>query len=92
MKLKTLTLMNLGLPIAATPVAMEGISSDAALVVSDDCRVLSERIVAASIPELTAAAERGIGAVRENFSSVAFARRIAASLGDDAREDSQAQS
>jgi glycosyl transferase family 1 len=76
-KLKTLTLMDVGLPIAATTVAMEGVDSSAPLVVSDDCRTLSERIVAASGPELIAARERGLAAVRESGSSESFAARLA---------------
>jgi polysaccharide biosynthesis protein PslH len=89
-KLKTLTLMDLGLPIAATGVAMEGIEPAAALVVSDDCRALSQRIVMASVDELIAARERGRDAVRENFSADSFAARISASLGEIALEPSRA--
>jgi hypothetical protein len=88
-KLKTLTLMNLGLPIAATTVAMEGIDHAAALVMSNDCQALAERIVAASVRELAAARGRGLASVYEDFSSYTFARRIAEMFGDDARQPSQ---
>jgi polysaccharide biosynthesis protein PslH len=85
-KLKTLTLMDLGLPVAATTVAMEGIELAAALVVTDDCRALSERIVTASVEQLTSARERGMSVIRESFSADSFAARISASLGEIVRE------
>jgi polysaccharide biosynthesis protein PslH len=89
-KLKTLTLMNLGLPVAATSVAMEGIDHAAALAVSDDCRALSERIVGASVQELAAARERGLATVRQKFSSYSFTERIASSFGTDTRQPARA--
>jgi len=82
-KLKTLTLMNLGLPIAATSVAMEGVDHRAALVTTDDCHALSARIVGASPQELASARARGLATVRENFSAQSFAKRVAASFGYD---------
>jgi hypothetical protein len=85
-KLKTLTLMNLGLPIAATSVAMEGIDHGAALVTSDDCHVLSERIAGASAHELSIARAKGLARVRESFSSQAFAKHISASFSNDTRQ------
>jgi polysaccharide biosynthesis protein PslH len=83
-KLKTLTLMDVGLPVAATTVAMEGIDVAAALAVTDDCRVLAERIVAASAGELTRARERGLTTVRESFSSESFALRVTTWLEEHA--------
>ena len=89
-KLKTLTLMNLGLPVAATHVAMEGIDHRAVLVTSDDCRTLSERIVGASAQELLIARARGRAVLRENFSSHSFSQSVAASFCADRSQPLQA--
>jgi glycosyltransferase involved in cell wall biosynthesis len=77
-KLKTLTLMSLGLPVVATPVAMEGIATEAALAVRDDPAELSAMLVDASDHDLWAARSRAFGVLRRDFSAETFTAAVGA--------------
>jgi hypothetical protein len=79
-KLKTLTLMNLGLPVVATTTAMEGIATEGALAVADDPRSIVAALVRATDRELEAARIRAFAILERDFSPAAFARRLATSL------------
>ncbi|WP_448642076.1 glycosyltransferase [Geodermatophilus sp. URMC 63] len=76
-KLKTLTLMSLGVPLIATPVAMEGVPHDAAARV---VRTPEELVIALTslTPEaLAEAARRARQVLEERFSRERFLRSVA---------------
>lgn len=77
-KMKTLTLMGLGLPVAATPVAMEGIPWAAALTVSENPTKLAQRVASSTNDALQAASQRGRDAIMRDYSRSSFEARVAA--------------
>lgn len=76
-KLKTLTLMALGIPIATTPVGREGIPADVMLCVRNDALELIQEIAGSSDQSLMGAGQRGRHAVAKLFSNEAFADLVA---------------
>jgi hypothetical protein len=68
--------MDLGMPLVATRVAMEGIASEAALAVSDDPKELTERLVTASDQDLLAARTRAFTVLRRDFSADTFTSAV----------------
>jgi hypothetical protein len=81
-KLKTVTMMSLGLPVASTHVGLEGLPPDAALGVSDDPAGLVDIIVTATPDRLDDARTRGLGVLAGQFSRDGIETLIAEYFGD----------
>lgn len=79
-KLKTLTLLDLGLPIVSTSQGMEGIPYAAALHVSEDSLELARFLVDSSAQERVDARARGLAELDGRFSAAAFERSVLACL------------
>jgi hypothetical protein len=83
-KMKTLTLLSFGVPVASTECGAEGIDHQAFLIVSDDADELVRACCGVSLaPEVLHQAARGRRICVEQHSSVAF-RRAAAKIFDTA--------
>jgi polysaccharide biosynthesis protein PslH len=76
-KLKTLTMMGLGLPLAATRVAAEGVPSEAFLRVGDDAAALAEAIVEAETSSLLAVSQAARNTILREFGEDEFRSRVA---------------
>jgi glycosyltransferase involved in cell wall biosynthesis len=81
-KLKTLTLMGLGVPIVATPVALEGIGLDAAAVVAQTPADFAAALTSLTPGLLAAAAARGRQTLSERFSEDQFAAAVASAVSN----------
>ena len=81
-KLKTLTLMSLGVPVIATPVALEGIPHDAAAVVAPTPEDFLTGLERLTPDDLRAAAVRGRQVLDENFSKASFDEGVARLVRD----------
>jgi glycosyltransferase involved in cell wall biosynthesis len=77
-KLKTLTMMSLGLPVASTSVGFEGIPPDAALVLNDDPVQLVRDILALSAVEMMSARIRGLEVIDTDLSNEATMTQVRA--------------
>ncbi|MGX5654031.1 glycosyltransferase [Geodermatophilus nigrescens] len=82
-KLKTLTLMGLGVPVVATPVALEGIPHDAAAAVVHTPAEFAEVLPRLTPDLLSAAAVRGRRVVDERFSREGFLAGVSALVDGD---------
>jgi hypothetical protein len=80
LKLKTLTMMQMGIPVAATVHGIEGIDPDEALVVSDDATVLASKLAITSSKELHDVGMRGRRFVLERMTSEKFNSNVRAAL------------
>jgi glycosyltransferase involved in cell wall biosynthesis len=76
-KLKTLTLMSLGVPVIATPVALEGIPRDAAAVVARTPADFADALDSVDPGMLESAARRGRTTVEQRFSRTVFLDSVA---------------
>jgi glycosyltransferase involved in cell wall biosynthesis len=84
-KLKTLTLMSLGVPLIATPVALEGIPHDAAARVAATPAEFVSALAELTPDELRDAAVRGRETVDTRFSRTMFANAVAELVRADLR-------
>lgn len=75
-KLKTLTLMDLGLPVFSTTVGLEGMPAIAAAGTSDDPLELARAISRTTDDELALAAHRASRVVKDHFSREAFSLQL----------------
>jgi hypothetical protein len=75
-KIKTLTLMGLGVPIAGTTTAFEGIRTSAALVLTESPEEMAQFCVDADAPQLRTAKQLGLQELEETFSEQGFFRRV----------------
>jgi hypothetical protein len=80
LKLKTLTMMQMGIPVAATVHGIEGIDPDEALVVSDDAPVLASKLAMTSSSELLDVGMRGRRFVLERMTSEKFNSSVRTAL------------
>jgi glycosyltransferase involved in cell wall biosynthesis len=76
-KLKTLTLMALGIPLIATPVALEGIPHSAAARVADTPAHFADAIQSLTYDELHDAAQRARDILEQTFSRTVFMESVA---------------
>ncbi|WP_029430303.1 glycosyltransferase [Blastococcus sp. URHD0036] len=76
-KLKTLTLMALGVPLVATPVALEGIPHEAAAAVVRTPEDFAGALAGLTPQDLATAAARGRTVVEQQFSRAGFLRGVA---------------
>lgn len=81
-KLKTLTLMGLGLPVFATPVAMEGIPHDAAVAVRSSAQGLVRALLESDLRTLASAVERADAVLAGPFSRARFLAEVARLIDD----------
>jgi hypothetical protein len=79
-KIKTLTLMGLGVPIAGTKTAFEGIRESAALVLNEDPEALAQACVDANASDLVAAQANGFRELESTFSEREFFHRVRAQI------------
>lgn len=79
-KLKTLTLMALGVPVVATPVALEGIPHEAAAMVAGSPGDFQRAIGRLQPADLEAAAARAETILETHFSRAAFTERVQRAL------------
>jgi len=81
-KLKTVTLLSMGIPVIATPVAMEGISADAALLIAetpaDFARVVDQ--FDSLRPHLTSAGANGARIAASDHSTEALKASVSEQL------------
>lgn len=75
-KMKTLTFLSLGVPIIATPVAMEGIPSEAAAYVAEQPADFPRIMSALDRQRLDASIESAVPRMREHFSPDALAAAV----------------
>lgn len=75
-KIKTLTLMGLGVPIVGTATAFEGINSSASLALTDSPAEMAQLCVDASASQLEAAQKLGFRELEETFSEREFFHRV----------------
>ncbi|WP_139220535.1 glycosyltransferase family 4 protein [Trujillonella endophytica] len=80
-KLKTLTLMSLGVPILATPVALEGIPHEVAARVVETPAEFGTALASLDAAELTAAAHRARSVMEQRFTAPAFSAAVAGLIG-----------
>jgi hypothetical protein len=79
-KLKTLTLMSLRLPVIATPVAMEGIPKVAAHAIAETEEDFNQEILSLTSESLGLSAVKAFEIVKHEYSSERFRRRVQAHL------------
>jgi hypothetical protein len=82
-KLKTLTLMGLGVPLVATPVALEGIPHDVAARVADTPADFAVALDSLTPEALRDAAARARTILRDRFSRTVFSDAVAQLVGTD---------
>jgi polysaccharide biosynthesis protein PslH len=88
-KLKTLTLMDLGLPVASTTIGLEGIPRAAALSVSDSASALAQAVSSATPEMLESARQRAFATLSADFSEERFADSVRSLVHHIARERSR---
>ncbi|MGX5772897.1 glycosyltransferase [Microbacterium trichothecenolyticum] len=81
-KLKTLSLMSLGIPVVASDVAMEGIPREAAYAVTSSPQEMVDVISHVDPANLSAAARRALAVLQSEFSREAFLARASELIGD----------
>ena len=85
-KLKTLTLMSLGVPLLATPVALEGIGPEAAAAVPETPADFVGALAALRPEDLIAAATRAAAVLEDRFTSEAFTAGVRRGLSPPPRD------
>jgi len=75
-KLKTLTMISLGIPVVATPVALEGIPHEVAARVATTPEGFADAIAGLDPLSLAEAAVRGTNVIRGRFSQCTFADAV----------------